>query len=463
MAALTRTFRSLHVRNYRLYFFAQIVSMSGVWMQSIAQGWLVYDLTDSAVWLGTVVALQFGPVLLVGPWGGLLADRADKRKLLLVTQVLATVLATILGVLVLADVVELWMVLVLAVLYGSVNAVDNPARQSFVIEMVGSDDLANAVGLNSVIVNGSRIVGPALAGILFYTVGLAAPFLVNAVSYLFVIGALLAMRTDELRPAPPVAREPGQLRAGFRYVWNTPQLLLPLAIMAVVGTLGYNFSVILPLMAKVAFGRGAETYSALTTAMGIGALAGGLVAASRRRPTRRLLIGATVAFGVSSMIVAYAPTLDSALALLVPMGAFSVLFVATTNSLLQLNSDPAMRGRVMSLWAVVFLGSTPIGSPLTGLVASAWGPRFALAAGGAITVLAGLGAFAALRARARRAERARPAPEAPEQVAAATEAPSGRDGRHIHTGLPDEPDESEVFDDLLEEPARRAAARGEVT
>ena len=446
MAALARTFRSLRIRNYRLYFFAQLVSMSGVWMQSIAQGWLVYDLTDSAVWLGTVVALQFGPVLFIGPWGGLLADRADKRKLLLTTQVLAMVLATVLGLLVALDVVQLWMVLVLAALYGTVNAIDNPARQSFVIEMVGPEDLANAVGLNSVIVNGSRIIGPALAGALFYTVGLAAPFLVNAGSYFFVIGALLAMRTAELQPAPHVAREPGQLRAGFRYVWQSPQLLLPLAIMAVVGTLGYNFSVILPLMAKEVFGRGAETYSVLTTAMGIGALAGGLIAASRRRPTRRLLIGATIVFGLSSIAVAYAPTLDAAIALLLPMGVFSVLFVATTNSLLQLNAEPAMRGRVMSLWAVVFLGSTPIGSPLTGLVASAWGPRFALAAGGVITVLAGVAVYATLRAR--RARRA--APAAPEP---ALEPDAG----HTWTCLPDDVDESEAFDDLREAPPRRAA------
>jgi MFS family permease len=403
-AILERTFRSLRVRNYRFYFVAQIISMSGTWMQSVALGWLVLHLAhDDPVMLGVTVALQFGPVLFVGPWGGLIADRADKRKLLVVTASVAAILAVVLGILTWTGVARLWMVFGVALLIGVVNAVDNPSRQSFVFEMVGADDLANAVGLNSVIINASRVIGPALAGVLIYAIGLTPCFLLNGVSFLFVIAALLAMRPAELHRGRPVEREPGQLRAGFSYIWRTPELLIPLAIMAVVGTLGYNFSVVLPLMAKVVFERGGGTYGAFTTAMGAGALAGGLFAAGRPRPTRRMLVAATILFGAFSIAAALAPTLRLEVVALGVMGVFSVLFVATTNSLLQLNAAPAMRGRVMSLWAVVFLGSTPIGGPLTGVVAAAFGPRFAFAAGGAATVAAGVAAFLVLRRRRSRA------------------------------------------------------------
>jgi MFS family permease len=287
--AVGRTFHSLRVRNYRLYFFAQAVSQSGTWMQSVAQGWLVLHLTGSALLLSVTVALQFGPVLFIGPWGGLLADRTDKRKLLIATQTIMTVLAVVLGVLTVTGVVRVWMIFVLAALNGVANGLDNPARQSFVIEMVGPDDVANAVALNSVVVNASRVIGPAIAGVLIVTVGLASCFLVNAGSYLFVIVALVAMRPSELRRGRPLSRKGGQLRAGFAYVWHTPELRVPLTMMALVGTLGYNFSILLPLMARVAFHRGAGTYGALVVAMGVGALAGGLYAAARARPSRRLL------------------------------------------------------------------------------------------------------------------------------------------------------------------------------
>jgi MFS family permease len=394
---LTRMFRSLRTRNYRLWFFGQTVSQSGTWMQSVGQYWLVLELTHSAFDLGITAALQFAPVLLFGTIGGLVADRFDKRRVLLVTQTAFSVQAVALWALVASGSVQLWMVWALALLYGFINVLDNPSRQSFVMEMAGHDDLANAIALNSVIVNVSRIVGPALAGILIATVGLSWAFLANAISFVAVIGALYAMRPADLHRRPPVARAKGQIRAGMRYAWGAWELRVPLLMMAVIGTLGYNFSVILPLYASDVFHRGAGTYSALTVAMGVGALAGGLFVASRRRPSYRLLVLVSLAFGVLILAVAVAPTLLLVLVLLALMGAASLMFIAVANSLLQLNSSGAMRGRVMSLWAIVFLGSTPIGAPLIGFVAEHYGARIALGVGGVATVLVALWAGFALR------------------------------------------------------------------
>jgi MFS family permease len=341
--------------------------------------------------------LQFAPVLFFGTIGGLVADRFDKRKVLLVTQTAFTVQATVLWALVASGSVRLWMVWALALTYGFINVADNPSRQSFVVEMAGPDDLTNAVGLNSVIVNVSRIIGPAVAGVMIATVGLSWAFLANAISFGAVIGALYAMRASELRRRPPLARAKGQIRAGLRYAWRAWELRVPLIMMAVIGTLAYNFSVILPLFAHDIFHRGAGTYSALTVAMGIGALAGGLAIASRQRPSHKLLVAVSLAFGVFILGVAAAPSLPLCLALLVLMGAASIMFIATANSLLQLNSSGAMRGRVMALWAVVFLGSTPIGAPLIGFIAGRYGARFALGLGGVATVLVAIWAGLALR------------------------------------------------------------------
>jgi len=392
-----RMFRSLRTRNYRLWFFGQTVSQSGSWMQSVAQYWLVLELTHSAFDLGITAALQFAPVLLFGTIGGLVADRFDKRKVLLVTQTAFTAQATVLWLLVASGSVRLWMVWTLALVYGFINVLDNPSRQSFAVEMAGPDDLANAVSLNSVTANMSRIVGPALAGILIATAGMSWAFLVNAVSFAAVIGALYAMRPAELHRRPPVRRAKGQIRAGLRYAWRAWELRVPLLMMAVIGMLAYNFNVLLPLFAHDVFHRGAGTYSASTVAMGIGALAGGLVIASRRRPSHRLLVAVSLAFGVLILAVAVAPTLPLCLALLVPMGGASVMFIATANTLLQLNSSGAMRGRVMALWAMVFLGSTPIGAPLIGFLAGHYGARFALGVGGVATLLSAIWAGFALR------------------------------------------------------------------
>ena len=400
---LRRTFRALRLYNYRLFFVSQVVSMSGTWMQSVAQAWLVLQITGSGVDLGITVGLQFGPVLVLGAWAGALADRIDKRRLLMATQTAAALFALILAALTFADVVTIWMIWVLAGLTGVAVALDLPSRQSFVFEMVGPDDLANAVGLNAVIINSSRIVGPAIGGLLIAAVGVASCFLFNAVSFIAVIVALAMMRTAELRPSKPVRRRPGQVREGLRYVWRTPELRIPLAMLAVVSTLAYNYSVVLPLLTKDVYGRGGGAYGALSAAMGVGALAGALLMASRARPSRRLLVTSAFAFGVVTVLLAFAPSHLWGMALLVPMGAAGVLFISTVNSLLQLNADDAMRGRVMALWAVVFLGSTPIGGPLTGLIVRGFGVRAAVAVGGVAALATAAGAYWALRRRRLRA------------------------------------------------------------
>jgi len=400
---LRRTFRALRLYNYRLFFVSQVVSMSGTWMQSVAQAWLVLQITGSGVDLGITVGLQFGPVLVLGAWAGALADRIDKRRLLMATQTAAALFALILAALTFADVVTIWMIWVLAGLTGVAVALDLPSRQSFVFEMVGPDDLANAVGLNAVIINSSRIVGPAIGGLLIAAVGVASCFLFNAVSFIAVIVALAMMRTAELRPSKPVRRRPGQVREGLRYVWRTPELRIPLAMLAVVSTLAYNYSVVLPLLTKDVYGRGGGAYGALSAAMGVGALAGALLMASRARPSRRLLVTSAFAFGVVTVLLAFAPSYLWGMALLVPMGAAGVLFISTVNSLLQLNADDAMRGRVMALWAVVFLGSTPIGGPLTGLIVRGFGVRAAVAVGGVAALATAAGAYWALRRRRLRA------------------------------------------------------------
>jgi MFS family permease len=415
---LGRMFRSLRTRNYRLWFFGQIVSQCGTWMQSVAQYWLVLELTHSAFDLGVTAALQFAPVLFFGAFGGLAADRFDKRRLLLFTQTAFMVQAVVLWALVASGSVQLWMVWTLASLYGFINVLDNPSRQSFVMEMAGPDDLTNAVSLNSVIVNISRIIGPALAGVAIATIGLSWAFLANAISFLAVIAALYAMRPADLHRRPPVPRAKGQIRAGLRYAWAAWELRVPLLMMAVIGTLAYNFNVLLPLFAHDVFHRGAGTFSALTVAMGIGALAGGLVIAARRRPSHRLLVFVSLAFGVLILAVAAAPTLWLCLALLVLMGGSSVMFIATANALLQLNSSGAMRGRVMSLWAIVFLGSTPIGAPLIGFIAEHYGARFALGLGGVATLL--IAVWAGFELRRIRNDRSLMAEDAAATAAAAS-------------------------------------------
>jgi MFS family permease len=386
-----RTFAAVSVRNYRLYFIGQLLSVSGTWMQSVAQVLLVLDkLHGNGFDVGVVTALQFLPILLLGSFGGLVADRVDKRRLLFFTQGAAGLVALALAILTLAGNIELWEVYVLATCLGLVNLFDNPARQTFVSEMVGKDLLPNAVSLNSVVMNSARVIGPAIGGILIVTVGIGVCFLVNAASYAAVIVALALMRTSELYRNPTTARAKGQVREGLRYAWSTPDLRDPLLAMAVVGIFAFNFTVTLPLFAKFTFGGGAGTYSAFLASMGFGAVIGGLIVAHRSRPSTALLSVIGVFFGIAILVVSVAPTKWFAIVALVFMGAGSIGFISTANATLQLRADPKLRGRVMALFAIAFLGSTPIGAPLVGAISDATSPRIALVVGGVATLAASI-------------------------------------------------------------------------
>jgi MFS family permease len=381
--AFRRTFASLTIPNYRRYFTGQVVSISGNWMQTVAEMWLIVGLTGSGVAVGITAGLQFLPVLLFGAWGGLLADRLGKRGLLTATQLLMALPALALWGLTAGGAIEAWMVYGLVLARGVVTAIDNPARQAFVMEMVGPGRVVNAVALNSVVVHTARILGPAAAGVIIALVGVATCFALNALTFVVMVVALRRMDPSALRTPAPVPRQPGQLRSGLAYVARTPALRIPLAMMALVGTVSFNFQVLLPLLAAETWHGTATTYALLTAAMGVGSVAGALVAGARARVGSRLLVAAAGAFGVAELLVALAPSLWSQALALVPLGAASVTFAAGVNSSLQLNVAPDMRGRVMALYSVVFLGSTPIGAPLVGWLAEVAGPRGGLLAGAA--------------------------------------------------------------------------------
>jgi len=400
---LRRSFNSLAVPNYRRYFAGQLISLSGTWMQTVAALWLILSLTGSGLAVGLTTALQFLPMLAIGAWGGLLADRFPKRRLLITTQTLMAIPALGLFAVTATGVVAPWMVFLAVFAIGTVNAVDNPTRQSFVFEMVGPDRVVNAVSLNSVIVQSARIVGPALAGITIATLGIVPCFALNALTFAAMIFALWGMDTDRLHSAPAAPRGPGAIRAGLRYVVRNPELAVPLALMALVGTLGFNFQVILPLLARFSFGGGAATYAVLVSSMGVGSIAGALVNGSRGRTGPRLIAGAALAFGVGGLLAAAMPALAFEIPALVLLGAASVTFAAAINSTLQLAVVPEMRGRVMALYSVVFLGSTPIGGPLTGWLSEAYDPRVALLLAGVTGISAAWAAhlsFARVRKRA---------------------------------------------------------------
>ncbi|ABD12839.1 arabinose efflux permease family protein [Frankia casuarinae] len=394
------TFAALRVPNFRLFLGGQIVSLCGTWMQTIALGWLVLSLGASGTALGLVTAAQFLPVLFFGPYGGLLADRTDRRRLLICTQVGSGLAALALGILDLTGTAQLWMVGVAAALIGLCNAIDNPARQSFVQEMVGPEHLPNAVTLNSVAINAARIVGPAIAGVVIVLAGTAGCFLINAASFGAVLFALHRMDISALYDHPPIHRAPGQLRAGFAYVRRTPALRVPLVMMVMIGTLSYEFQVVLPLLARETFGGTAATYSLMTSAMGAGAVVGGLLVARRRRIGPRALSLTAMTFGVILLLAAAAPTLPLEIATMVLLGATSVAFISTGNATVQLSADPAMRGRVMALWSVAFLGTTPVGGPIAGWVAQAFGARAGLLLAAGAAIGAALYAFGSLRATA---------------------------------------------------------------
>lgn len=385
-AALRRSFASLELRNYRLYFTGQVISLAGNWMQIVAELWLILELTDSGVYVGLATALQFAGILLFGALGGALADRFDKRRLLMISQTGMAIPALLLFGLAVSGAAEAWMVLVVIALRGLVLSVDNPARQAFVIEIVGPDRVVNAVGLNSVLVHSARITGPAIAGVIIALWGVAPVFGVNALSFIAMLAALWLMDPRKLsRPEPKRTR--GGVREAVRYVAGSRELSVPLLLMLVLGTFGFNFQVIIPLLADRAFGANVSAYSLLMVAMGIGSIAGAVIFGARNKASKGLIAGAAAAFGVSALLAAAAPTLALEMVALAVVGLASVTFAAGINSGLQLAAAPEMRGRVMALYSIVFLGSTPLGGPLSGWLGESVGPRAPL-------VLAGVAALA---------------------------------------------------------------------
>jgi MFS family permease len=388
--AVDRTFGSIRrSRNFRLFFIGQAISVTGTWMQMVAAAWLVLQLTHSGVALGIDTALSFGPILFLGAFGGALADRHDKRTILLGTQAAFGALALVLWAIVASGVVELWMVYSLSFLQGVVTSIDQPTRQSFFAEMVEPADLPNAVTLNGAVMTGTRIVGPALAGALIAGLGMQWCFLINAISYVAVIGALLAMRVGELRPnrAP---REGGAIREGLRYVWSTGELKRPLLLMSVLYLFSFNYSVLIPLFAEQTFRGDAGTLGLLLSIAGVGSLVAALIMAGRPRPGERPLALSAVAVGIVTTLVAFAPTLHVAAIAMLALGAASIVFFVTANSTLQLTSRPEMRGRVMALYGMVFLGTTPIGGPIAGWVGQHFSPRAGLAMGGVVALMTGV-------------------------------------------------------------------------
>jgi MFS family permease len=395
LSAVSRTLISLRVRNYRMFFAAQLVNWTGTWVQWVAQGWLVLELTQSGFALGLVTALAWSPILVFGPWAGVIVDRFDKRHVLLFTNVTSALGALVLGVATVTGIVTLWMVVSIALLLGFITALDNPSRQTFTLEMVGRERLTNAVSLNTATFTAARVLGPAIAGLLITTVGIGECFLFDSLSFIPITIVLLRMNRDELRPAEQIERKPGQVREGLRYVASVPVLRGLLMIMAVVGTLQFNFQLLLPLLAKQSFSGNAATLGLLGTMLGTGMLAGSLMNAALGRPVRSVLLVGGLSLGAFTLLVAAAPTLWLAAVLMIPLGAASTSFLATINSTLQLSSSDRMRGRVMALYFVLFLGSTPIGAPVIGWIAETFTPRAALALGGVATL--GACAYALVR------------------------------------------------------------------
>jgi MFS family permease len=391
------TFQALEVPNYRRYISGQAISLTGTWMQMTAQAWLVLTLTGSSVDLGLIVALQTLPVLLLGPYGGVIADRVDKRRVMVILQSAMGIQALALGLLTVTGVVTVWEIGVLAALLGLNNAFENPARQSFMSEMVGADRLRNAVTLNSVLVNVARTVGPAIAGILIATVGVGVCFLVNAASFVAVVTSLVTLDLAALHPSPPVVRAAGQLREGLRYIARNRELAVPLAMMALVGCLAYEFQVSLPVMARSGLHAGATGFGFMTSAMGIGAVFGGLLVAWRGTTGVRPLVIAAGAFSLALALAALAPSLGVELVALALVGWASISFMSTGNATLQLTAEPEMRGRVMSLWFVAFQGSPPIGGPIVGWLMAEAGARAGLGAGAATCLFVALLGLLALR------------------------------------------------------------------
>ncbi|MFD3379769.1 MULTISPECIES: MFS transporter [unclassified Streptomyces] len=381
-------FSSLKVRNYRLFFTGQVVSNTGTWMQRIAQDWLVLSLTGSSAAVGITTALQFLPMLLFGLYGGVLVDRLPKRPTLLATQSAMGLTGLALAFLTLSGHVQVWHVYVAAFAVGLATVIDNPARQSFVSEMVGPEQLQNAVSLNSANFQSARLVGPAVAGLLITSVGTGWAFLLNGLSFIAPLTGLLLMRSRELNQVERTPRGKGQLREGLRYVAGRPDLMWPIILVGFIGTFGFNFPVWLSAYADDVFHAGAGAYSLFNTLMAVGSLAGALLAARRGTARARVLVAAAVAFGVLEIVAALAPSYWLFALLMVPIGIAGLTVNVTANTAVQMGTDPAMRGRVMALFMMVFMGGTPLGAPVVGWITDAYGPRVGFAVGGVISALA---------------------------------------------------------------------------
>ena len=383
MSRLDRSgFASLRHRNFRLYLGGQSISQAGTWMQTVAMGWLVIELTGSGGLLGLVTAAQFLPVLILGPIAGAISDRRSRWHMLQTTQVLAGLLAGVLGVMVATDTIQVWSLFVLAALIGTVNSFDTPVRSAFMYEIVGPDDITGAVGVGSTVNNVSRIVGPALAGLVIATLGIAACFFANALSFVACIVTFLLMRRAEFQPKPPSKGSKGQVRAGLRVVWVDPRLRTPMLMTLVIGTLAYENQIALPLMAKFTFGGNAGSYGFLSSALGVGSVVGGLLVARSGRATHRRLGLAALFLGVSMLIASAMPSMLTMVLALVVVGAGSVAFITMTSATLQLTTPAEMRGRVLALYVTAIIGTTPFGGPVIGWIGEVVGARATYVVGG---------------------------------------------------------------------------------
>ena len=395
------TFRSLQHHNYRLYWTGALVSNVGTWMSRVAQDWLVLTvLTDhSSVALGVVTALQFLPMLVLAPYGGVLADRYDKRKVLMVTQVSMAAVSLLMGVLTASGSMHLYLMYLLAFVFGVITVADNPARQAFVSEMVGSDDIPNAVGLNSASFNFARLLGPGAAGLLIAGVGIAPAFFINTVTFVAVLIALTRMKPELLMPSDPTPKGRGQLRAGFAYVRTQPRIMLLLIVVFFFGTFAMNFVITNALMATQVFHKGPSEYGLLGSVMAIGSVSAALLTARRRVPSLRVLVVSLLGFGVSAVIGALSVNFLMFTLTLIPMGLFAMSTMTTANASVQLTADPAMRGRVMALYMAVFMGGTPIGAPLIGWVGEIYGARATIMIGAITSLVVGIGVVIVLMRR----------------------------------------------------------------
>lgn len=391
------TFRSLGIRNFRLFFIGQGISQIGNWLTLIAQTFLVLKLTDSGIALGLLAVAQFGPVLLFGAFAGLKADRSDKRDLLVKVQVFALLQSFALGAVAFLDHPPVAAIYVLAVFGGMATAFDNPTRRSFVVEMVPEDQITNAVSLNSALMTGSRVIGPALGGLLIHLVGFGWTFWLDGLSYLAVIAGLRMMDPAKIRRSPAQPRGKAQIREGVRYAWSVTELRVPLVMMAAVGTLAFNFQTVLPLFVTRDLGGSDLTFSLLMSVISLGSLTAALIAARRKDLTVHLVSGAAAAFGLAMLLLTVAPNTPLAFLFGIGMGFMSVTFMTTSTAIVQLRATPMMRGRVLALQAIVFLGSTPIGGPIVGAVCERFGARYGLLLGAVASI--GAGAYGLLTVR----------------------------------------------------------------